>query len=113
MVDFQISIGIRKLADKIKIPINKVTDAEWFDEDIKILLADDDSLATLVVDVAFDVPSAVEFTLDSGVHWILFNKGELVTGYHSLFVEVINDDQVNFRAKGNVELIRVLVSSVP
>lgn len=114
MVNFPINIGIRKIADKIIIPINKNADEEWFAvEDIVPLLSSDNVLATIVVDFAFTVPTIVEYTLDSGVNWIAFNQGDPVVGGQSRFIDVTTGVLINFRAKTGGTLIRCVVSSVP
>lgn len=113
MVDFIINTGIRKLADSILSPVGKIADAEWFGEDIIVLLSSDKVLATLVVDFAFDVSTVAEYTLDSGANWIAWNNGDAVTGGQSRFIDVTTGVQVNFRAKTAGNLIRCLVSSVP
>lgn len=113
MVDFPISIGIRKIGDKITAPIGRIADEEWFDEDITVLLSDANVLATLVVDFAFDVSSVVEYTLDGGLNFIAFNNGDAVVGGQSRFIDVTTGVTVNFRAKTGGNLVRCIVSSVP
>lgn len=113
MVDFPISTGIRKIGDKITVPVAKGIDIEWFAEDIKVLLSNADVLATLVVDFAFSVPTIVEYTLDSGTNWIAFNNGAEVSGGQSRFIDITSDVLVNFRAKTGGTLVRCIVSSVP
>ncbi len=113
MVDFPINTGIRKIADKIIVPVAKGIDEEWFGEDITVLLSSVNVLATLVFDFAFDVSSIIEYTLDGGTNWIAFNNGEAVVGGQSRFVDVTTGVQVNLRAKTGGNLVRCVVSSVP
>lgn len=113
MVDFPINTGIRKIADQIVSPIEKGVDVEWFAEDITVLLSNVKILGTIVIDFAFDVPTIVEYTLDSGTNWIAFNNGGEIIGGQSRFIDVTTEVQVNFRAKTNGNLIRCIVSSVP
>ena len=114
MVNFPINVGIRKIADKITIPIAKGTDEEWFAENITVLLSNENTIATLVVDFAFSVPTIVEYTLDGTfTNPIAFNQGNAVTGGQSLFLDVTKNVQVNFRAKTGGTLIRCIVSSAP
>lgn len=113
MVDFPIDVGIRKIGDKIIVPVAKGTDIEWFAEDITVLLSSLDRLATLVVDFAFSVSTVAEYTLDSGANWIAFNNGDAVVGGQSRFIDVTTGVTVNFRAKTGGTLIRCIVSSVP
>jgi len=113
MVDFPIDTGIRKIGDSILTPIPKIADAEWFGEDIAILLSNINRLATIVVDFAFDVSTIVEYTLDGGANFIAFNNGEPVVGGQSRFIDVTTGVLVNFRSKTGGNLIRCIVSSVP
>ena len=113
MVNFPIDTGIRKIGDSITIPITKLANAEWFAEDITVLLSNTNVLATLVVDFAFSVPTVVEYTLDSGVNFIAFNNGDAVSGGQSRFIDVTTGVAVNFRAVTAGDLIRCIVSSVP
>ncbi len=113
MVDFPINTGIRKIGDQITIPVAKAADEEWFAEDIIPLLSNVNILGTIVVDFAFDVPSVIEYTLDSGANWIALNNGDVITGGQSRFVDVTTGVQVNFRSKSGGSLIRGIVSSVP
>ena len=113
MVDFPINTGIRKIGDKITVPVAKGIDVEWFAEEITVLLSNVNILGTIVVDFAFDVSSIIEYTLDSGTNWIEFNNGEEVVGGQSRFIDVTSGVLVNFRAKTGGNLIRCIVSSVP
>jgi len=113
MVDFPINTGIRKIGDKITIPVAKGIDVEWFAEDIVPLLSNINILATLVVDFAFDASSIIEYTLDGGSNWVAFNNGDPIIGGQSRFIDVTSGVLVNFRSKSGGNLIRVIVSSVP
>jgi len=113
MVDFPISVGIRKIGASMTIPNAKGIDVQWFAEDITVKLSNVNILATIVVDFAFDVSTVVEYTLDGGTNWIAFNNGDAVSGGQSRFIDVTKDVAVNFRAKTGGNLIRCVVSSVP
>lgn len=113
MVNFPIDTGIRKIGDSITVPIAKGSNAEWFTNDIIVLLSNTNVLATLVVDFAFDVSTVVEYTLDGGTNFIAFNNGDAVTGGQSRFIDVTSGVEVNFRAVTGGTLIRCIVSSVP
>ena len=117
MVDFPINTGIRKIGDKITIPVAKGIDVLWFLEDITILLSNANILGTIVVDFAFDASTIVEYTLNAvdggGADWIAFNNGDPVVGGQSRFIDVTTGVSVNFRAKTGGNLIRCIVSSVP
>ena len=113
MVDFSIITGIRKIGDSILAPIVLGPDAEWFAEDITVLLSNTNILGTIVVDFAFSESTIVEYTLDGGANFIAFNNGEPVVGGQSRFIDVTTGVLVNFRSKTDGTLIRCIVSSVP
>jgi hypothetical protein len=113
VVDFPIDTGIRKIGGKIISSVVKNADEEWFVEDIIVLLSNPNILGTLVVDFAYSVSSVVEYTLNSGSNWILFNNGDPVVGGQSRFIDVTSGVQVNFRARAAGNLVRCIVSSVP
>ena len=113
MVDFPINTGVRKIAVKILVPVPKGIDEEWFAEDIIPLLSNDNVLGTLVFDFAYDVPTVIQYTLDSGANWISFNNGAIIDGGQSRFVDVTTGVQVNVRSNTAGNLIRAMVSSVP
>lgn len=115
MVDFPINTGIRKIADKIITRTTRNGMAVWLTEDITIILSNSNTIATIVVDFAFSVPTIVEYNLlaQDPNTWVAFNNGEEVVGGQSRFIDVTDGAIVNFRATKDGDFIRIVVSSVP
>ena len=85
----------------------KAANAPWFDSDITNL---NDSW-NLVIHIAIETASVVQYTLDGGTKWINLNKGEnLVAGSGYTFnIPIMKDDAFNLRhintAAGDVNIV--------
>ena len=110
MVDFKIQEGIRPIGDKIITTTAKAMNAEWFAEDITILLSNNKILTTIVVDFSYSISSIIQYTLDSGATWASFNQNVAVFGGQSRFIRVTNDVKLNFRADTAGDIHRIVVS---
>lgn len=115
MVLFPIKTGIRKIADKNLTPqMGLIANTPWLAEDITIKLSSPDVLGTIVVDFGTTVNAVVaEYTLDGGSNFVAFNNGDTVLGGQSRFIDVTDGNVVNFRSQQLMNLIRIVVSSVP
>lgn len=109
MVDFPIREGVRETADSILVVTPKIIDAEWFANDIVIKLSSSTAIAPIVIDFSYDITSIIQYTLNSGSTWNSFNNGSPIDGGQSLFIRVMNNMQVNFRAKIAGNINRVVV----
>ncbi len=110
MVIFGIDIAVRGIADSITVVTAKASNAEWFDEDITIDLSGSLRIAPIVVDFSYDTSSIIQYTLNSGTTWNSFNNSSAIAGAQSLFIRVMDGDQVNFRAVTGGNINRVVVS---
>ena len=111
MADYLIDKGVQITADPIILsPVAKLADAEWFDEDVTIVLSAPNVIAAIVVDFSYSAPGIAEYTLDSGTTWVSFNNGLSITGGQSRFIRVTDGDQVNFRSKVPGNINRCIVS---
>ena len=113
MVDFPISTGIRRIADKITSSVEMAIEVPWFTTPITILLSSVDVISTIIIDFSFDTESVIEYTLNDGINWQSFDNEQLIKGGQIRFLDVISGNKINFRAKTEGNLIYCIVSSVP
>ncbi len=96
MTDFVIRDNVHIIADSTSGA--KAFQAEWFSEDITIILSSNSKAARLILDFAFPESSVVEITRDGGTIWIPLNENTAMIGEQSRLIPVNNGDIINFRA---------------
>ncbi len=111
MVDFPVSEGVRPVGASILTVTAKLANAEWFTEDITVLLSKAlVIIAPIVVDFSYSVSSIIQYTLDSGVTWTSFNNGSAIAGGQSIYIRVTSGVALNFRAATAGNINRCVVS---
>lgn len=101
MTDFAIRDNVHIVADSTSGA--KLTDVEWFTENITIFLSSNSKAARLILDFAFPESAIVEITRGGAV-WIPLNENTAMIGEQSRLIPVNNGDIINFRAKSDVTL---------
>jgi len=117
MVTFQLDSIMHKVIAFLfpTVPVEKLTDVKWFDEDITVTTgAKPLKGAVVVVDFHFSVPTIVEFTrgADKGgnTRWTPLNDVAATGGSH--FIRFAEKAVINLRAKVDGNLIYVSVAQV-
>lgn len=89
----------------------RIANQEWFASDI-LPTPPDDFGSVLILVFAFDKRAIIQVTLDSGATWQSLNNNLKVEAetFNSFEIQVLNIDQVNFRADtaGTLRFARVL-----
>ncbi len=111
MVDHAVNTNLHKVIDKITTSTPKVANAKWFDEDITILLSSDKIGTTIIFDFIFSVSSIIEVTLN-GTDYYPINENNELAGRQSRYIRVISGDQLNFKAKVDGDIKRIIVGEV-
>lgn len=88
-------------------PGSKSANQEWFTSDVSDDLVPLNLSRQILIHLAINTASVVEYTLDSGTNWVAFNNKQQLdsnTGYE-FSMRIRNGDLFNIRATGALTVI--------